>query len=148
VCYLLRSIAFRHVSMNWRMFHNVHIIPHRQRHSVCSYALGKVVSVVLNNVASQQQSVCYPGIKSCVLIPYDVNTFSHYAKHLIQHYMMTSSLAHSALQKTVFRRMRLVAYSASCLRHVRPSVHPHISVRLQLYGFPWNLIWGTSVKIC
>jgi len=28
------------------------------------------------------------------------------------------------------------------------SAWPHVPVRLPLYGFPWHLIMGTSMKIC
>ena len=31
--------------------------------------------------------------------------------------------------------------------HVRPSVYPHVSARLPLDGFPWNLILGTSMEV-
>jgi len=52
----------------------------------------------------------------------------------------------------VFRCVSIVAKSVCCLCHVRPSVSVyvrlHISARLPLDGFRWNLILGRSVKIC
>jgi hypothetical protein len=53
---------------------------------------------------------------------------------------------------TICRRVFIVAKSACSLHcarlSVRPSACPRLSARLTLYGFLWNLILGTSMKIC
>jgi len=49
---------------------------------------------------------------------------------------------------TICRRVFIVAKSAYYLHCARLSVCPHVSARLPLYGFLWNLILGNFMKIC
>jgi hypothetical protein len=53
-----------------------------------------------------------------------------------------------ATHYAIFRRIRIVVNIAYYLRHVRPSVCPHVSARLPLDEFPLNLILRTFIKIC
>ena len=49
---------------------------------------------------------------------------------------------------SLFRHVCIVAKSAYYLRHVLSSVFPYVSARLTVNGFPWNLIAGTSTRLC
>lgn len=48
----------------------------------------------------------------------------------------------------LFRRLCIVAKSACYCRPVRPYFCPHVPARIQMEGFPWNLIMGTFMEIC
>ena len=52
------------------------------------------------------------------------------------------------LSGVVFRRVRNIANSDCYLRHVCPSVCPHVTTRLPLDGFSWNLISEYFSNIC
>ena len=49
---------------------------------------------------------------------------------------------------SLFMHVCTVVTSAYYLRHVLSSVFPYVSARLTVNGFPWNLIAGTSTRLC
>jgi hypothetical protein len=62
---------------------------------------------------------------------------------LWQHQHMERTVRHltSRKQFTVFWRVRKIVESDYWLRHVCPSVRPHLTARLPLDGFSWSLIF-------
>lgn len=49
---------------------------------------------------------------------------------------------------SLFRHVCIAVKSAYYLRHVLSFVFPYVSARLPMNGFPWNLIAGTSTRLC
>jgi hypothetical protein len=151
VCYLVGSIAFHHVSMNWLAFRNLHITPYRRLHCAwISNALNKVTCVILSNVIIHQKGVHCSGTKLYSVITSDINSCNHYTKYRSQQALHGDYFARSFCSAEDFRSVFMVAKSAQYLRHACPSVRMYqrgshrTDFREIWYGV---LVWRSAEKI-
>jgi hypothetical protein len=70
----------------------------------------------------------------------------HTTPRLIAFYLSTFLCPYNCYR--LFRRLCILAKSACYCRRVRSYFCPHVPSRIQMEGFPWNLILGTFMEIC
>jgi hypothetical protein len=108
----------------------------------------------------------FPGSKAAVAWSWPLTTIYHRSQERVELYLCSlytlswrgqgqlyqytvCDMKTKGIRRTLnFRGFCIVAKIAWWLRHFRASVCPHISARLPLHGFSWNLILGGFIKIC